>query len=385
MEIKNNKATLVLYSNLLRDIKARIRQAQIKATLSANAEMVTMYWDIGRMIQERQDHEGWGTAVIPRLSRDIRNELPEAKGFSERNIKRMLRFYREYPNILPIVPQAVAQLQETENKDVLKVPQAVAQLPENKHSSILQRLLPQIPWGHNILLVERVKDLSRRLWYIEQIIQNGWSRDTLALMIKNGIYERQGKSINNFKFTLPDPQSDLARQSLKDPFIFDFLTLTEPFNERELETELVKHLEKFLIELGAGFAFVGRQYRMEISDQDYYIDLLFYHLKLRCYIVIELKKGDFKPEYAGKMNFYCSAVDDLIKDPTDQPTIGLILCQTKDKILAEYALRDVHKPIGVSEYDLTRALPDNLKSSLPSIEEIEAELGGTHGAEGGND
>jgi len=176
MEIKNNKATLVLYSNLLRDIKARIRQAQIKATLSANAEMVTMYWDIGRMIQERQDHEGWGTAVIPRLARDIRNELPEEKGFSERNIKRMLRFYREYPNILPIVPQAVAQLQETENKDVLKVPQAVAQLPENKHSSILQRLLPQIPWGHNILLVERVKDLSRRLWYIEQIIQNGWGR-----------------------------------------------------------------------------------------------------------------------------------------------------------------------------------------------------------------
>ena len=243
MEIKNNKATLVLYSNLLRDIKARIRQAQIKATLSANAEMVTMYWDIGRMIQERQDHEGWGTAVIPRLYRDIRNELPEEKGFSERNIKRMLRFYREYPNILPIVPQAVAQLQETENKDVLKVPQAVAQLPENKHSSILQRLLPQIPWGHNILLVERVKDLSRRLWYIEQIIQNGWGRDTLALMIKSGIYERQGKSINNFKSTLPDPQSDLVRQSLKDPFIFDFLTLTEPFNERELETELVKHLE----------------------------------------------------------------------------------------------------------------------------------------------
>jgi len=376
MEIKNNKATLVLYSNLLRDIKARIRQAQIKATLSANAEMVTMYWDIGRMIQERQDHEGWGTAVIPRLSRDIRNELPEEKGFSERNIKRMLRFYREYPNILPIVPQAVAQLQETENKDVLKVPQAVAQLPENKHSSILQRLLPQIPWGHNILLVERVKDLSRRLWYIEQIIQNGWSRDTLALMIKNGIYERQGKSINNFKFTLPDPQSDLARQSLKDPFIFDFLTLTEPFNEREMETELIKHVEKFLLELGAGFSFVGRQYQLTISDKDFYIDLLFYHLKLRCFIVIELKKGDFKPEYAGKMNFYCSAVDDLLKHQTDQPTIGLVLCQTKDRILAEYALRDVHKPIGISEYELTRSLPDNLKSSLPSIEEIEAELSG---------
>ena len=375
----------MLYSNLLRDIKARIRQAQIKATLAANTEMITMYWDIGRMIQERQDHEGWGTAVIPHLSRDIRNELPEEKGFSERNIKRMLRFYREYPNILPIMPQAVAQLQKAENEDVSKMPQSVAQLRENKHSVILQQLLPQIPWGHTILLIERIKDLSSRLWHMEQIILNGWSRDTLALMIKSGVYERQGKSINNFEFTLPDPQSDLARQSLKDPFIFDFLTLTEPFNERELETELIKHLEKFLIELGAGFAFVGRQYRMEISDKDYYIDLLFYHLKLRCYIVIELKKGDFKPEYAGKMNFYCSAVDDLIKDPTDQSTIGLILCQTKDRILAEYALRDIHKPIGVSEYELTRALPENLKSSLPSIEEIEAELGGTHEAEDGNE
>ena len=375
----------MLYGSLLSDIKARIRQAQVKATLSANSEIILMYWDIGRMIQERQDHEGWGTAVIPRLARDIRNELPEEKGFSERNIKRMLRFYREYPNILPIMPQAVAQLQQAENKDVLIVPQAVDQLPVTERSVILQRLVTQIPWGHNILLMERVKDLSSRLWYMEQIIQNGWSRDTLGLMIKSDAHERKGKAVSNFKLTLPDPQSDLVRQSLKDPYIFDFLTLTEPFNERELETELVKHLEKFLIELGAGFAFVGRQYRMEISDQDYYIDLLFYHLKLRCYIVIELKKGDFKPEYAGKMNFYCSAVDDLIKDPTDQTTIGLILCQTKDRILAEYALRDVHKPIGVSEYELTRALPENLKSSLPSIEEIEAELGGTHWAEVGDD
>ena len=375
----------MLYGSLLSDIKARIRQAQVKATLSANSEIILMYWDIGRMIQERQDHEGWGTAVIPRLARDIRNELPEEKGFSERNIKRMLRFYREYPNILPIMPQAVAQLQQAENKDVIIVQQAVDQLPVTERSVILQRLVTQIPWGHNILLMERVKDLSSRLWYMEQIIQNGWSRDTLGLMIKSDAHERKGKAVSNFKLTLPDPQSDLVRQSLKDPYIFDFLTLTEPFNERELETELVKHLEKFLIELGAGFAFVGRQYRMEISDQDYYIDLLFYHLKLRCYIVIELKKGDFKPEYAGKMNFYCSAVDDLIKDPTDQTTIGLILCQTKDRILAEYALRDVHKPIGVSEYELTRALPENLKSSLPSIEEIEAELGGTHWAEVGDD
>ncbi|MBI4620191.1 MAG: hypothetical protein HY739_08530 [Desulfobacterales bacterium] len=206
MEVKNNKTSLVLYGNLLSDIKTRIRQAQVKATLSANSEMILMYWDIGRMIQERQDHEGWGTAVIPRLARDIRNELPEEKGFSERNIKRMLRFYREYPNILPIMPQAVAQLQQAENKDVLKVPQAVAQLPVNEHSVILQRLVEQIPWGHNILLMERVKDLSSRFWYMEQTIQNGWSRDVLGIMIKNTTHNRQGKAVSNFSLTLPDPQ-----------------------------------------------------------------------------------------------------------------------------------------------------------------------------------
>lgn len=375
MEIKNNRTSLVLYGNLLSEIKTRIRHAQVKATLSANAEMIAMYWDVGRMIYERQQHEGWGTGVIPRLAKDIRNELPKVKGFSERNIGYMIRFAREYGDPV-ILQQAVAKLQQPENKDVLKVPQAVGQLPVNEHSVIVQRLVAQIPWGHNILLMERVKDLSGRFWYMEQTIQNGWSRDTLGLMIKSSAHLRQGKAVSNFSLTLPDPQSDLARQSLKDPYIFDFLTLTEPFNEREMETELIKHLEKFLLELGAGFSFVGRQYQLTISDKDFYIDLLFYHLKLRCFIVIELKKGDFKPEYAGKMNFYCSAVDDLLKHQTDQLTIGLILCQTKDRILAEYALRDVHKPIGISGYELTRSLPDNLKSSLPSIEEIEAELSG---------
>lgn len=375
MEVKNKRTGLVLYGNLLSDIKTRIRHAQVKATLSANAEMIAMYWDIGRMIYERQQHEGWGTGVIPRLAKDIRNELPKVKGFSERNIGYMIRLAREYGDPA-ILQRAVAKLQQPENKDVLKVPQAVGQLPVNEHSVIVQRLVSQIPWGHNILLMERVKDLSSRFWYMEQTIQNGWSRDTLGLMIKNGAHLRQGKAVSNFSLTLPDPQSDLARQALKDPYIFDFLTLTEPFNEREMETELIKHLEKFLLELGAGFSFVGRQYQLTISDKDFYIDLLFYHLKLRCFIVIELKKGDFKPEYSGKMNFYCSAVDDLLKHQTDQPTIGLILCQTKDRILAEYALRDVHKPIGISEYELTRSLPDNLKSSLPSIEEIEAELSG---------
>jgi len=365
---------LIQYGKLLTQIKDRIRRAQVKATLSANAEMILMYWDIGRMIHERQQHEGWGTKVIPRLSRDIRNELPEVKGFSERNLKRMIAFYREYSLLSANGPQVVAQLPSAENDNVKKVPQAVAQLPASDSFENLQQLVAKIPWGHHILLMEKIKDLPARLWYMHQTIEQGWSRNVLGLMIKSNARERQGAAVTNFEKRLPDPQSDLARQALKDPYIFDFLTLAEPFQERELETELVKHLEKFLLELGRGFAFIGRQYHIEVGDKDFYIDLLFYHLKLRCFVVIELKKGAFKPEYAGKINFYCSVVDDRLKHENDQPTIGLILCQENDRVLAEYALRDIRKPIGVSEYELTRALPDDLKSSLPTVEEIEVEL-----------
>ena len=364
----NTMSSMIFYSDLLNDIKTRIRKAQMKAVISANAEMILMYYDIGRIILEKQQKEGWGKGIIPKLAKDIRNELPEIKGFSERNIGYMIRFAREY-GPYQILQQSDAK---TGSSEILQQP--VAKLPSGD-------LVLSIPWGHHALLMEKIKDHSIRFWYMEQIIQNGWSRDVLGLKIKSSTHLRQGKAISNFSLTLPDPQSDLARQSLKDPYIFDFLTLTEPFNERELETELIKHLEKFLLELGTGFAFVGRQYHLAISDKDFYIDLLFYHLKLRSFIVIELKRGDFKPEYAGKMNFYCSAVDDFLKHPADQPTIGLILCQTKDRLLAEYALRDIHKPIGISEYELTRALPENLKSSLPSIEEIEAELGGIYKAE----
>ncbi len=268
----------------------------------------------------------------------------------------MLRFYREYA----LLPEAHQQDSiDSPGKSVsAKVPQAVALLP----------------WGHNMLLIERIKDQTERFWYAEQVHMQGWSRDSLLQMIKSNAYARQGSVVSNFKNRLPVSQSELVQQTLKDPYIFDFLTLSEPFKERELETELLKHLEKFLLELGEGFAFVGRQYPITVSEQDYYIDLLFYHLTLRAFVVIELKRGEFKPEHAGKMNFYCSVVDEKLRHPTDQPTIGLILCQTKDRILAEYALRGIQKPIGVSDYELTRALPEDLKSSLPSIEELEAEL-----------
>ncbi len=365
------------YNGLLGDIKIRIRQAQIKATLSANAEMILLYWDIGRMFLERQQREGWGTGVLRRLSCDLKSELPEVKGFSERNLKRMTQFYREYPQLSPIEPRPVAQLESEVTESVIR-PRAVAQ---TSPVASLQQLAMRISWAHNILLIQTVKDLQTRLWYMQQVIEQGWSRDTLGQMIKTSAHKRQGEAVTNFEKRLPSLQSELARQLLKDPYIFDFLTLEEPFHERELETGLVRHLEKFLLELGQGFAFVGRQYQLEVSDKDFYVDLLFYHLKLRCFVVIELKKGDFKPEYAGKMNFYCSVVDDQLKHETDQPTIGLILCQTKDKILAEYSLRDINKPIGVSDYELTRALPDSLQSVLPTIEEIEAELQSELGAD----
>jgi predicted nuclease of restriction endonuclease-like (RecB) superfamily len=369
------------YISLFSEIKVRIREAQVKATLAVNAQMITMYWDIGKMISERQNTEGWSAGIIPKLSVDLKNELPELKGFSERNLGRMLQFANEYS----ILQQLVAKSEATKNQKDTILPQPVAKL-ENKEISIPQQpvaelknqqLILSIPWGHNLLLIEKIKDIETRFWYMQQTIENGWSREVLGAMIKSNSFERKGSTVNNFDSRLSNLQSELVKQTLKDPYIFDFLTLAEPFAERELETELIKHIEKFLLELGTGFAFVGRQYHVEVGDKDFNIDLLFYHLKMRCFVVIDLKKGDFKPEHAGKMNFYCSVIDDILKHENDEPTIGLILCENKNKIIAEYTLRSNKTPIGVSEYEFTRALPENLKSSLPSIEEIENELSNT--------
>jgi len=351
------------YAALLTDIKQRIRHAQTRAMLAVNAELIRLYWEIGALIDARQRQEGWGAAVIPRLARDLHNELPEEKGFSERNIKRMLAFYREYP-ALEFVPPPVAQSEASSN-----VPQAVALFTPD--------LVMALPWGHHAVLMEKIKDATIRNWYMRAAIENGWSRNILLMQIETTAHARLGQAASNFALRLPAPDSDLAQQALKDPYLFDFLTLTDPFRERELEIGLVAHLEKFLLELGQGFAFVGRQYHLDIGEQDFYIDLLFYHLKLRCYVVIELKRGAFKPEYAGKMNFYCSVVDDRLRHSDDKSTIGLILCQEHNRVLAEYALRGMDKPIGVSSFELTRALPTELQTSLPSIEEIERELGDT--------
>jgi predicted nuclease of restriction endonuclease-like (RecB) superfamily len=355
------------FASLLEEVKTRIRAAQTRAVLSVNAEMVRLYWDVGRIIHQRQQREGWGAAVIPRLARELRNELPDVKGFSERNIGRMIACFRGHPDPARFLPQAVAQIHRG-----LILPQPVAKLSAERDS-----LLWMIPWGHHALLLAKLAEPGERIWYMQQTLANGWSRNVLALAIERRAHQRHGKAITNFAQLLPSPQSDLAQQTLKDPYIFDFLTLERPFRERELEVGLIQHLEKFLLELGQGFAFVGRQYRLEVSDEDFHIDLLFYHLRLRSFVVIDLKTGPFKPEYAGKLNFYCNVVNNQLRHPADEPTIGLILCQTKDRVLAEYALSGIDKPIGVSTYELTRALPARMKSALPTVEEIEAELTAT--------
>lgn len=338
------------YKNWLSDLKSRIRSVQAKAVVAANTALIAFYWELGKTIKEKEHN--WGDKLIERLAKDLKEEFPDLKGFSSSNLKYCKRFYLFYQ--MPIGQQPVDQLQSSD--------------------AIIQHLATKIPWGHNILIFTKSNDIQEAHFYIRGTIENGWSRDVLALQLKSQLYARQGKAISNFRKTLSDPLSDLAQQTLKDPYIFDFLTMTKPYHEKDIERQLVTHITKFLLELGKGFAFVGQQYHLLVGETDYYLDLLFYHIKLRCYVVIELKNTKFIPEYAGKLNFYLSAVDSLVKSEADQPTIGILLCRDKNNIETEFALRDINKPMGVSEFQLTEILPDELKSSLPSIEEIENEL-----------
>ena len=327
------------YSKFLASLKRRVQKARLKATLSVNRELILLYWEIGQMILKRQRKEGWGAKVIDRLAHDLRKEFPDMKGFSARNLKYMRSFAEAYPD-----------------------------------KKFVQQAAAQIPWFHHCILLDKVKDHAERLWYIQQTTLHGWSRNVLVHQIESGLYHRKGKAITNFDKTLPSPQSDLAHETLKDPYMFDFLGLTDDIRERELEKELIARLRDFLLELGSGFAFVGSQVHLEVGGEDFYLDLLFYHLKLRSYVIIDLKTGSFKPEYAGKMNFYLAAVDDLLRHPDDNPSIGIILCKSKNKVIVEYALKDTSRPIGVSAYRLTRTLPEELKTTLPSVEELEKEL-----------
>lgn len=328
------------YTDWLTELKTRIHCAQQRAALSVNRELILLYWQIGRDILERQAQQGWGSKVIERLAHDLRTTFPDMKGFSRANLMYMRAFAEAWPD-----------------------------------AAIVQQLVGQLPWGHNLVLLSKLKEVGSRKRYAERAIEYGWSRNVLNIHIENRLLEREGNAVTNFEANLPKPHSDLARESLKDPYLFDFLDIGQEADEREIENALVQHITRFLIELGAGFAFVGRQYHLEVGGDDFFIDLLFYHLKLRCYVVVELKTGAFKPEHAGQLSFYLTAVDAQLKAEFDQPTIGLLLCKTQNRVVAEYALRDTNKPIGVAEYQLVEALPTELQTSLPSIEKIEQELG----------
>ncbi len=340
------------YKQWLIDLKKRIRQSQLKAVVKVNSELISLYWSMGEDIVEKQEKAKWGDGFITQLSKDLKEEFPNMQGFSVRNIKYIRQWYLFY-----------------NQKDKFGQ-QAVAQLDKEK----VQQLVAQIPWGHNLKIVSKCKTIDEALFYINKTIEFGWSRDMLDTYIKLGEHKRVGSSTTNFALTLPPIQSDLAQQTLKDPYNFDFLTLSENYKERELEDALTDNITRFLLELGAGFAYVGRQVPLTVGDKEFFIDLLFYHLKLRCYVVIELKAVDFIPEFAGKLSFYLSAVNDILAHSTDNPTIGLMICKSKNHFVAEYALKGINQPIGVSEYELTKHFPKDFKGSLPTIEEIEAEL-----------
>jgi len=329
------------YKPFLETLKAKIQSSQFKAAVAVNKELIHLYWEIGTAVYKKQQEDGWGAKTIEKLARDLKSVSSRIHGFSLTNIKYMVQFAKTYPDFL-----------------------------------ISQQAVGQIPWGHNVLIMQKIGTTEERLWYVAKTLEHGWSRDVLWHWIDGDLYNRQGKAITNFSNTLPAPQSDLARQTLKDPYLFDFLELHADHNEKEVEQGLVNHVQKFLMEAGEGFAFVGQQYPLEISGKTYLIDLLLYNFKLRRFFVVEIKAKAFDPRDTGQTNFYLSAVDDLLKHPDDQPTIGLILCKTKDNIIAEYALRNMNSPIGVAGYEtkIFESLPKELKGSLPTIEEIEAEL-----------
>lgn len=346
------------YRAFIQDVKQRIQSSQIKAAVSVNRELLLLYWELAERIVAKQQEASWGDGFLARMSNDLQDSFPDMKGFSKRNLELMRQWYRFWSGKNVFAQQVASQLEKPAHGQQVVAP------------------FFQIPWWHNVVIINKIKNIDEAVFYVQKTIENNWSRAVLTHHIESRLYNRDGKAITNFHATLPAPQSDLARQTLKDPYNFDFLTISEKHDERELEAALVNHVTRFLLELGAGFSFIGRQYRLEVAGDEFFIDLLFYHVRLHCYVVIELKAVKFKPEYAGKLNFYISAVDGILKTDADNPTIGILICKAKNNTVVEYALKDIHKPMGVSEYTITRNLPEELKSSLPTIEEIEAELEG---------
>ena len=342
MKLKNSNSTE--YHDWVIELKSKIQSCQLKAAISVNKELLSLYWDLGKSISSKISESNWGTSVVEQLSKDLKNEFPNQKGFSRTNLFSMKQWFEFYS--------------VSNNDDIEKI----------------QQLVGQIPWGHNLAIITKSETIEEAFFYCNKILENNWSRAVLMNQISSDFYNRQGKAITNFNNTLPVPHSGLATETLKDPYKLDFLDLQEKILEKDIEAQLVKHITSFLLELGAGFSFVGQQVPVKIDKQDFYIDLLFYHIKLKCYVVIELKAIEFKAEFAGKMNLYLSAVDDTMKNESDHPTIGLLLCQSKSEVVAEYALRGMTQPIGIAEYELSKAIPKDLKSELPTIEKIEKEL-----------
>ncbi len=351
--MKHVLSTDTNYTQWIRDLKHRVRTAQLKAAVRVNTTLLEFYWELGRDIVAKQEQAHWGDSLIKQLSADLTEEFPEIKGFSRRNLEYIRRWYLFWADESSIAQQPAAQLKENYEKQIFLV-----------------------PWWHHVVILTSGISRDTAVFYVRKAIENNWSRAVLTHQIASGLHLREGRAITNFEATLPAPLSDLARETLKDPYTFDFLTLTERYDERELENALLDHLTRFLLELGTGFAFIGRQYRLSVAGDEFLIDLLFYHTRLHCHVVVELKPVKFIPEFAGKLNFYVAAVDELLRGEGDNPTIGILICKSKNDTVVEYALRNTQQPIGVSEYELTRVLPDELKPSLPSIEQIEAELGG---------
>ena len=331
------------YAQWLTALKTRFRQVQLKAAVAVNTELLQFYWALGADIAARQVEAQWGSGFLAQLSQDLMREFPQVKGFSRRNLEHIRRWHQYWSSDTAIAKQAASQLFA-------------------------------IPWWHNVVIVSKCPDPIQALFYVQQTQQHGWSRAVLTHQIESGLWQRQGQALHNFARALPAPQSDLAAQVLKDPYVFDFLSLTPEHTERELEAALAEHITQFLLELGAGFAYMGRQVPLQVGEREFFLDLLFYHARLHCYVVVELKTVDFEPEFAGKLSFYLKAIDEQLRGPQDAPTIGLLLCKSKDRLVAEYALSDIHKPLGLASYELSHTLPEALRDQLPSIERLEAEF-----------
>ena len=364
------------FKNWVSRLKQDIRSAQFKAAIKVNTELLRLYWRMGADICEKQKSASWGDGWLKELSRELMDEFPDMKGFSYRNLRYIRQWYEFYNQDLTIWQQAVAKLDNAIGQ------QAVAQLGEANVQQVVAKINEDVffsvPWGHHLYIISQCKDVDRAVFYLKKTVENGWSRAVLLNYLDTNLYERQGKAVNNFNRLLANPQSELAAQTLKDPYNFDFLTLDGEYRERELELGLTNNVTRFLLELGTGFAFIGSQVPLQVGEDTVYPDLLFYHLELRCYVVVELKATKFKGEHLGQLGVYVSAVNHIKKKPTDNPTIGLLICKTKNNVMAQYALESTNQPIGISEYQLSKLMPENIQSKLPTIEDIEATLSDNH-------